>query len=197
MTDENNKEPQDKMDKETQEKTQDEPQNQTKDQLQEEAQEQMNEQQPNEDPKDQKIQELTSSLQRLQAEFDNYRKRTHKEYEDIIKTSTKAFVMKLLPIIDNIDLALKNDKDKDEFIRGVQMIFDQFRKLLIDEGIREMDCIGKVFDPSCHEAMLTEESDQDNIVLDEFQKGYTLHGKVIRPAKVKVGKKTDSQGNDS
>ncbi|MGM5488744.1 MAG: nucleotide exchange factor GrpE [Nanobdellota archaeon] len=155
--------------------------------------------QPQEDPKDQQIRDLTHSLQRLQAEFDNYRKRTHKEYEDIIKTSTKAFVMKLLPIIDNIDLALKNDQDKDEFIKGVQMIFNQFRKLLQDEGIKEIDCLGQEFDPTCHEALLTEESDQDNIVLQEFQKGYTLHGKVIRPAKVKVGKrnKTDTQGNDS
>ncbi|MFP4424069.1 MAG: nucleotide exchange factor GrpE [Candidatus Woesearchaeota archaeon] len=186
MADENNKE--------TQGENQEIPQEEQK-----ESQEEMTGQEEGQpqDSKDKKIQELTDSLQRLQAEFDNYRKRTHKEYEDIIKTSTKAFVMKLLPIIDNIDLALKNDKDKDEFIKGVQMIFDQFKKLLIDEGIREMECIGKEFDPFCHEAMLTEESDKDNIVLEEFQKGYTLHGKVIRPAKVKVGKKTDSQGNDS
>jgi len=134
--------------------------------------------------------EYFNYLQRLKAEFDNFRKRTVKEKEEISKYASERIISSLLPVLDNFERALesaKKNKDFDSFSQGVEMIFRQFMKILEEEGLRPIEAVGKPFDPNLHEAMFREESDQEeNIILEELQKGYYLKDKVIRPSRVKV-----------
>ena len=141
-----------------------------------------------EDPKDSKLRDLTETLQRLQADFENYKKRSEKSNEEFRKYILQEFVLKILPLIDNFELALKNKKSTDEFCKRIEMIYAQFVQLLEELGVKPIDTKEKKFDPYFHEALLTEESDKDDIILEELQKGYTLHDRVIRHAKVKIGK---------
>ncbi|HHV65112.1 MAG TPA: nucleotide exchange factor GrpE [Peptococcaceae bacterium] len=137
-----------------------------------------------------KAEDYYNHLQRLKAEFDNYRRRTQKEKEDIFKYASERIILSLLPVLDNFDRAVESSQEKQDFeayAQGVAMILKQFRKVLEDEGLKAIEAVGKEFDPNLHEALLKEESDQgENIVLEEIQKGYILKDKVIRPSKVKV-----------
>lgn len=135
------------------------------------------------------INEYTELLQRLQAEFENYRKRTEKEKEDTIRYGNKDFIIKLLPIIDNFELALNNQKDKEQFTKGIELIYAEFNDILEKEGICKMKVIGEKFNPEVHEALLQEESNkEEGTVIEELQSGYKFHDKTIRIAKVKVSK---------
>ncbi len=140
------------------------------------------------DPKDQKIKELTESLQRLQAEFENFKKRTDKEKQDFCKYAEKELMVELLPVLDNFELALKNTKDNSEFIKGVELIYAQLVSGLEKKGLKIIETQGK-FDPHKHEVLLQEESDKDSgEILEELQKGYQLNETILRTAKVKVSK---------
>jgi molecular chaperone GrpE len=140
------------------------------------------------DPKDQKIIELTESLQRLQAEFENFKKRTDKEKQDFCKYAEKELMIELLPVLDNFELALKNTKDNSEFIKGVELIYVQLVSGLEKKGLKIIETQGK-FDPHKHEVLLQEESDKDSgEILEELQKGYQLNETILRTAKVKVSK---------
>ena len=140
--------------------------------------------------KDTKIKELTETLQRLQAEFENYKKRIEKELSNFAKIANKETIKKLLPIIDDFELALKNCRAKDDFYKGIELIYSHLIDALHSQGLKHIECVGKKFDPYYHEALLTEESDkEDNMILEELQKGYVLNDKVIRHSKVKVAKK--------
>jgi molecular chaperone GrpE len=144
-----------------------------------------------------KAKEYLDQLQRLQAEFINYRQRVEKERQDLIRYAKEELIIKLLDVMDNFERAvdaMKNATDVSSCMQGVDMIFQQLRKVLEDEGLQAIEAKGKVFDPYLHEALAKEESDVDeNIIIDEFQKGYKLKAKVIRPPKVKVsgGKKNE------
>lgn len=140
------------------------------------------------DPKDAKINELTESLQRLQAEFENFKKRTDKEKQDFCKYAEKELMVELLPVLDNFELALKNTKDNSEFIKGVELIYSQLVSGLEKKGLKIIETQGK-FDPHKHEVLLQEESDKDSgEILEELQKGYQLNETILRTAKVKVSK---------
>lgn len=140
--------------------------------------------------KDDKINELTDSLQRLQAEFENYKKRVDKEKQELSNYSKADIIVKILPILDSIELALKNECRKDEFYKGIEMIFAQVYSTLKNEGLRPIDAVGKPFDPYLHEVLLKEESDkEEDTIIEELQKGYMLNEMVLRPSKVKVSKK--------
>jgi len=142
-----------------------------------------------EDKKDVKIKELTETLQRLQAEFENYKKRNEKECSDYKSYAQEQLIKQLLIIIDNFELALQNHNSPQEFSKGVELIYAQLFSLLEDKGLKVIKAKGEKFDPYKHEAMLTEESKKKpNTVLEELQKGYTLNEKVIRHTKVKVSK---------
>ena len=138
-----------------------------------------------------KIIELTETLQRLQAEFENYKKRTDKEKEQFCKFSNKELILKLLPLLDNFELALKNVENNKEFVKGVELIFSQFIETLEKEGLKKINTVGQKFSPYLHEALMQDKNKdkQDNEILEEFQKGYTLNDQVIRHSKVKVNKK--------
>lgn len=140
--------------------------------------------------KEAKIKELTELLQRLQADFENYKKRIEKEKCDLAGYTACRLVSQFLPILDSFELALKNDKDHQKFVKGVELIYSQFYSLLEDLGLKPIEAADRKFDPYEHEVLLSEKSDkEEDIVLEELQKGYRLGDVVIRHSKVKVSKK--------
>lgn len=133
--------------------------------------------------------ELNKRLLRLQADFDNFRKRSRAEKDEMVEYATFDLVRRLLPVIDNLDRACVAAKGSPEgLVDGVSMIARQFKELLEKEGMEYIDCKGKPFDPQCHEAVLREESGDHspNTVVDELQKGYKMKARVLRPSMVKV-----------
>lgn len=140
--------------------------------------------------KDLLIDDLTDTLRRLQADFENYKRRTEKEKENCIVYASESMIKDLLPFLDSFELALNNKENKEEFLKGVELIYSQLWELLENKGLKSIDCKDKPFDPNCHEALLSEKSDKpENTVIQELQKGYMLKDKIIRPSKVKVSKK--------
>ena len=121
-------------------------------------------------------------LQRLQAEFENFRKRTEKEKIEILKNANEDLIIKLLKILDNFELSLKNIDEK-----GVKMIYSELYDILEKEGLKIIKAEGK-FNPKTHEALVQEEGKEDEKIIEEIQKGYTLNDKVIRVSKVKISK---------
>lgn len=135
--------------------------------------------------------ELYGRLARLQADFENYRRRTRKEKEELWKYASEQIIVALLPVLDNFERALAaGDNDPARVIEGVGMIYRQLQEVLTREGLSPIPARGEIFDPACHEAMMQQESGEhpDNTVLEELQKGYYLKDKVIRPAMVKVAR---------
>lgn len=133
--------------------------------------------------------EYFQRLARLQADFDNYRKRTMREKEDLLKFAAEKLIGQILPVLDNFERALAAPAgDEGAFRSGVEMIYRQLLDILTREGLEPLQCVGQPFDPSRHEAVLRQPAGEqpENTVLAELQKGYTLHGKVIRPAMVCV-----------
>jgi len=137
--------------------------------------------------------ELINLMQRLQADFENFRRRTRAEKEELIKFAAEGIVTQLLPVLDNFERALSSAKDGGEmkgFSEGVEMIFRQLLQVLTNEGLNAVESVGCQFDPTCHEAVMQveEEGYEKGTVIEELQKGYQLKGKLIRPSMVKVAK---------
>lgn len=136
------------------------------------------------------IKELTELLQRVHADFINYKKRVQEESKAMAKCASEDVVAKLLPVIDNFELALQHKGSNEEFAKGIELIHSQLLDTLKKEGLTEIKALDHKFDPKEHEALMTEKSDkEDGIVIEEFQKGYKLGDKVIRHSKVKVSRK--------
>jgi len=136
-----------------------------------------------------KIIDLTSTLQRLQADFENYKRRTETEKSEFMIYSNSELIKKLLPLLDNFEIALKNTEKHEEFIKGIELIFSQFIDILKDRKVERIKSVGEKFDPNKHEALMAQESNEEsNMILEEFQSGYTIGEKILRPAKVKVSK---------
>lgn len=134
-----------------------------------------------------KVIELTEMLKRIQAEFENYRKRKEKEIQQITKYSNKELISKLLNTIDNLELALES-KDNNNLRKGIEMVYSQLLSTLQKEGLEKIK-ENKRFNPEIHEAILSEDSNQENgTILEVFQQGYKLKGNVLRASKVKVAK---------
>lgn len=137
-------------------------------------------------------QEYLGSLQRLQAEFENYRKRMLKEQTYVFETANQALVKSLLPIVDNFERAIGHKvtdaADFVEYSQGIELVYQYLLDVLHKEGLEAIDSLGEQFDPHCHEAMMQEPTDQhaENTVIEVFEKGYRFKGRVIRPARVKV-----------
>jgi molecular chaperone GrpE len=139
--------------------------------------------------KDIKIKELTNTLQRLQAEFENYKKRVDKGKQDFVNFANEELICRILPVIDSFELSLRNTENYDEFVKGVKLIYTQLFSMLESLGVKKIDAVGKRFDPYLHEVMMQEQSEkEEGVVLEELQKGYLLGEKVIRHTKVKVSK---------
>ena len=143
------------------------------------------------DEADGKLKEAVEKYQRLFAEFDNFRKRTDKEKAARYDMGAKDVVEKILPVLDNFELALKNvpdDKEASAFAEGIEMIHKQFVKVLEDLGVTPIEAVGKEFDPNFHNAVMHVDDEEagDNIVVEEFQKGYMYKDHVVRYSMVKV-----------
>lgn len=138
-----------------------------------------------------RAEEYFERLARLQADYENFRRRTRQEKEEFYKYAAEKLVSALLPVLDNFERALAAEGDSiDSLKSGVQMIFRQFQEALAAEGLKPVPAVGEQFDPQKHEAALRDESGEhpDNTVLEELRRGYYLKDKVIRPAMVKVAK---------
>lgn len=134
------------------------------------------------------------ALQRLQAEFENYRKRMVREQTQYLERAVEGFVLQLLPIIDNLERAIAAAEEKHDLEKlagGVAMVHSQIVDLFGKEGIEIIDPEGEPFDPTMHHAMMQVEDDEheDDTVVEVVQKGYSVKGKIIRPAMVKVSKR--------
>ncbi|WP_159883792.1 nucleotide exchange factor GrpE [Paenibacillus puerhi] len=130
-------------------------------------------------------------LLRTQADFDNFRRRTQKEREDLAKYASLKVIEQLLPVVDNFERALsasKENNDYDALAKGIDMIFRQLEQVLAAEGLKPMEAVGTPFNPEFHQAVMQVDSEEheEGIVVEEVQKGYLLKDKVLRPAMVKV-----------
>jgi molecular chaperone GrpE len=141
--------------------------------------------------------QLRDQLLRKAAEFENYKRRTESEISNFLKYANEETISDLLPVLDDFERVLSawNDKhDVETFRKGVELIYDKFRKVLEKKGLKEMDTNGKQFDVNLHDALLQAENDvlEPNTVTETVEKGYYLKDKVLRHAKVIVSKKKDS-----
>ncbi|HLS07635.1 nucleotide exchange factor GrpE [Lentibacillus sp.] len=135
---------------------------------------------------------LHDRLLRVQAEFENFKKRSQKEKEAVSKYKAEDLVKELLPAIDNFERALQvevTDETK-SFVEGVSMVYNQIKDALKSQGVEEIESVGKPFDPNIHHAVMQveDEAAESETVTEELQKGYILKDRVIRPAMVKVNK---------
>lgn len=142
-------------------------------------------------------QELFEKLQRVSADYANYQKRTPKQIADSVAYEKKAIIRSLLPSLDNFAHALAGAQTADSLeavVEGINLVFEHMLDALKAHGVKQIQAAGQQFDPSFHEAvqMRNEEDKENNIVLEEFQTGYTLNGQVIRPSKVIVNKLSET-----
>ncbi len=135
---------------------------------------------------------LTHDLQRLAADFSNYRKRNEAERADFARYAKAELIRKLIEVLDGYDRALETtpaDAEGQPWLEGLRLVERKLRQLLESEGLQPFDAVGKAFDPYQHEAVAHLESDApEGTVISEYQKGYRLHDRVIRPALVTVAK---------
>ncbi|KGX83732.1 nucleotide exchange factor GrpE [Pontibacillus marinus] len=135
--------------------------------------------------------EYQQRLLRLQADYDNFRRRTQKERENDKKYRSQDLINELLPVLDNFERALQVEVKEDSaqnFVEGMNMVYRQLKDALTKEGVEEIPAQGEPFDPHMHQAVMQVEDENydSNVVVEELQKGYKLKDRVIRPAMVKV-----------
>lgn len=141
------------------------------------------------DPKEERIAELTETLQRLQAEFENFQKRTQKERDLSIQRGNRELLKKLLPTIDDFERALRHSADAGIDEEGIRHIFANLHSILEEEGVTKIPSHETTFNPAFHEALLVEATDdtkKDNVISEVFEEGYRHGDDVLRHAKVKV-----------
>ena len=140
--------------------------------------------------KDEEIIELKSHIQRLQADFDNFRKQGEKQKQDLIRYANEGLIVKFLDIYEDMERALENSSNEEELREGLELIYSKMKNTLEKEGVEEIPAVGEKFDPFKHEALLTVDSpDHEN----NEMKGYTLKDKVIKYSKVRVCKKAKKE----
>jgi molecular chaperone GrpE len=142
--------------------------------------------------------ELFGKLQRVSADYANFQKRVPKQISDTISYEKERIIRSLLPALDNFEHTLQKTHSTDNvdvLVKGIKIIYDQMLDIFKSHGVQQINAPGDKFDPSMHEAMMqkTEPEKEDNVILEEFQKGYMLNGRVIRPSKVIVNKLTSEQ----
>ena len=138
----------------------------------------------------QEIEEMKALAQRTQADFMNYKKRVEKEKSELTVFANEKIVTEMLTIVDNFERALQSEKENSEtaFYKGVELILKQLMDTLYKFGLEEIDALNQDFDPNFHHAVIQEEADEPDKVIEVLQKGYKLKDKVIRPSMVKVSK---------
>jgi len=143
-----------------------------------------------------KARELSDNILRLQADFENTRKRLERERQEFVKFANEGIILELLNILDDLErsvsLAETQKQDLTGFLKGVEMILAHLYEMLKEYGVKPIESVGKLFDPHYHEALLQVDDKElpEHTVVEELQKGYLLNERVVRTAKVKVSKKT-------
>lgn len=143
------------------------------------------------DKKDEKIEELTDRLTRQMAEFDNFRKRTEKEKSQMYEIGARDIIEKILPIVDNFERGLSSMPEEEKatpFAEGMEKVYKQLMTTLESIDVKPIEAVGKEFDPNFHNAVMHVEDEElgENIIAEEFQKGYTYRNNVVRHSMVKV-----------
>ena len=143
------------------------------------------------DKKDEKIEELTDMVKRQMAEFDNYRKRTEKEKASMYEIGAREVIEKILPIVDNFErglAAVPEEEKETPFVDGMNKIYRQLLSVFEGMGVKTIESVGQEFNPDYHNAVMHVEDEEagENVVVEEFQKGYTYKDTVIRHSMVKV-----------
>ena len=143
------------------------------------------------DKKDEKIDELTDRLTRQMAEFDNFRKRTEKEKSQMYEIGAKDIIEKILPVVDNFErglAAVPEEEQSNPFAQGMEKIYKQLMTTLEEIGVKPIEAVGNEVNPDFHNAVMHVEDEEfgENIVAEEFQKGYTYRESVVRHSMVKV-----------
>ena len=143
------------------------------------------------DKKDEKIEELTDRLTRQMAEFDNFRKRTDKEKSQMYEVGAKDIIEKILPVVHNFERgldAVKEEEKDDPFVQGMEKVYKHLMTTLEEIEVKPIEAVGKEFDPNLHNAVMHVEDENfgENIVAEEFQKGYTYRDSIVRHSMVKV-----------
>ena len=146
---------------------------------------------PKKDKKDEQIEELMDKLTRQMAEFDNFRKRTEKEKSAMYEVGAKDIIEKILPVIDNFERgldAVTEEQKNNSFVTGMEMIYKQIMTMLDGVGVKVIEAVGQEFNPDLHNAVMHVEDEEvgENIIVEEFQKGYTYRDSVVRHSMVKV-----------
>lgn len=141
--------------------------------------------------KDEKIEELTDKLTRQMAEFDNFRKRTEKEKSQMYEVGAKDIIEKILPVVDNFERglgAVTEEEKENAFVQGMEKVYKQLMTTLEGIEVKPIEAVGKEFDPNFHNAVMHVEDENlgENIVAEEFQKGYMYRDSVVRHSMVKV-----------
>jgi molecular chaperone GrpE len=137
------------------------------------------------------LQDAQERILRAQADFDNFRRRTRQDKEDLAKYASSKVITGILPVMDNFERAIavsKEAQDFDSLFKGVEMIFRQMEQVMEQEGVSAMNTVGQPFNPEFHQAIMQVDSDEheEGIIVEEVMKGYVLKDKVLRPAMVKV-----------
>ena len=143
------------------------------------------------DKKDEKIEELTDRLTRQMAEFDNFRKRTDKEKSQMYEIGAKDIINKILPVVDNFErglAAVPEEEKKNPILEGMEKVYKQLMTTLEEIGVKPIEAVGQEFNPDFHNAVMQVEDEElgENIIAEEFQKGYTYRDSVVRHSMVKV-----------
>ena len=163
----------------------------TEDQTEEKASKKFFGKKDKKDKKDEKIEELTDRLTRQMAEFDNFRKRTEKEKSQMYEVGAKDIIEKSLPVVDNFERgldAVKEEEKEDPFVQGMEKVYKHLVTTLEGIEVKPIEAVGQPFDPNFHNAVMHVEDENfgENIVAEEFQKGYTYRDSVVRHSMVKV-----------
>ena len=144
-------------------------------------------------------QQLNDKYLRLAAEFENFKKRSAREYSRLAEIAESNLILQLLEVVDDFDRALSHAaEDLKSFNKGAEMIFSKLTDILKKRGLKEIKALDEQFDPMYHEAVMQKEVDDrdDDVVIEEVQKGYFLNGRVLRPAKVVVAKRKIEKDDD-
>jgi molecular chaperone GrpE len=148
--------------------------------------------------KEKNIKALQEKILYLQADFENFKKLKTKERVDTLKYGNEALIKEFIPVVDNLEMALNHAANTDDYksiLEGVKLTFNEFLKVLEKAGVTRIDAAGKQFDPNLHEAFYQEERTdiEPDVVISEFQKGYLLNERLIRPSRVVLSKKPEIQ----
>lgn len=146
---------------------------------------------PKKDKKDEQIADLTDKLTRQMAEFDNYRKRTEKEKSAMYEIGARDVIEKILPVVDNFErgfVTVSEEEKENPFVQGMDKVYKQLMTMLEGLGVKPIEALGQEFNPDLHHAVMHVEDEEagENVIVEEFQKGYMYRDSVVRYSMVKV-----------